>query len=82
MKTVKKIGETALIGVESGLSVTLLRIALASNKFSVACAKAGAKLGADMAERAVRSEFVSDAAKAEMRQTLQGIYEAMANIVG
>lgn len=80
MKTMKKLGEMTLIGVESGLSMTLLHIALASTKFSKVCAKAGAKLGADMAERAVRSEFASDAAKAEMREKLQGIYEAMADI--
>lgn len=80
MKTMKKLGEMTLIGVESGLSVGLLHIALASTKFSRVCAKAGAKLAADTAERAVRSEFASDAAKAEMREKLQGIYEAMADI--
>ena len=80
MKTMKRLGEMTLIGVESGLSMTLLNIALASTKFSRVCAKAGAKLGAVMAERAVGSEFASDAAKAEMREKLQGIYEAMTNI--
>lgn len=80
MKAMKRFGELAWIGVESGLSRGLLRIALASNKFGVACAKAGAKLGADMAERAMRSEFVSDQGRAEIRQKLQEIYEAMADI--
>lgn len=80
MKTVKRLGELAWIGVESGLSISLLRIALASNKFGIVCAKAGAKLGADMAERAARSEFVNDQGRAEIREKLQAIYEAINEI--
>ena len=80
MKTMKRLGELAWIGVESGLSIGLLRIALASNKFGVACAKAGAKLGADVAERAVRSEFVNDQGRAELSQKLQEIRKAMTDI--
>ena len=80
MKTMKRLGELAWIGVESGLSIGLLQIALASNKFGVVCAKAGAKLGADVAERAVRSEFVNDQGRAKMSQKLQEIRKAMADI--
>ena len=51
MKTMKRLGELAWIGVESGLSIGLLRIALASNKFGVVCAKAGAKQWLTLADR-------------------------------